>query len=119
MKANLMYRDKEFNIKAEPCHGKDTLAADFELKRIISNMAQGDEIIRAACSSALFSTLKSIEEIRYRQENLQDAFRNPHAVRKLYEITVETEKKKRSSWNWLSSAYLSSTFSSATALLKI
>lgn len=119
MKANLMFRDRDFDLKAKPCYGKDTLTADLELKRILSNMAQGDEIISTACSTALFYPLQSIEEIRYRQENLSDAFQNPVAVRKLYEITVETEKKRRSSWHWLSSSYLSSTFSSAVELLKI
>ena len=119
MKANLMFRDRDFDLKANPCFGKDTLTADLELKCILSNMAQGDEIIDAACSTALFCTLQSIEEIRYRQENLRDAFRNPDAVRQLYAITVETEKKRRNSWHWLSSSYLSSTFSSAVELMKI
>ena len=77
MKANLMFRDRDFDLKANPCFGEDTLTADLELKCILLNMAQGDEIINAACSTALFCTLQSIEEIRYRQENLRDAFRNP------------------------------------------
>lgn len=119
MKVNLMFRHKDFDIKARPCFGKETLSDDLGLKRVISSMAQGDEIISSACSSALFCPLLSIEEIRYRQENLCDALRNPDAVKQLYEITVETEKKRRSSWHWLSSAYLSSTFSSAVELLKI
>lgn len=119
MKANLMFRDKDFNIKAEPCFDTDTLTSDLELKRILSSMARKDEIISATCSTALFCPLQSIEEIRYRQENLRDAFRNPDTVRQLYQITVETEKKRRSSWHWLSSAYLSSTFSSAVELLKL
>ena len=119
MKANLMFRDRDFDLKADPCFGKDILTADLELKRILSNMAQGDEMISAACSTALFCPLQSIEEIRYRQENLRDAFRNPGAVRQLYKITVETEKKRRSSWHWLSSSYLSSTFSGAVELMKI
>jgi hypothetical protein len=41
-------------------------------------------------------------------------------VRKLYNITVETFKRKRSTWHWLStSQYLSSTFSGAVGLLQI
>ena len=119
MKANLMFRDKDFDITANTCFGKDTLTADLELKCVLSNMAQGDAIVNAACSTALFCTLQSIEEIKYRQENLSDAFRNPDTVRQLYEITVETEKKRRSSWHMLSSSYLSSTFSSAVELMKI
>jgi DNA mismatch repair ATPase MutS len=119
MKANLMFREKDFNNKAEPCFGKDTLTADLELKRILSDMAQGDAVISASCSAALYCPLQSIEEIRYRQENLRDTLRNPDTVRQLYEITVETEKRRRGSWHWLTSAYLASTFSSAVELLKI
>jgi DNA mismatch repair ATPase MutS len=119
MKVNLMFRDRDFDIKAKPCFGKATLTSDLWLERVLSTMAQEDKIIYNACSTALFCPLQSIEEIRYRQENLRDALRNPDAVRKLYEITVETEKKRKSSWFWLSSAYLSSIFSSAVGLLKI
>lgn len=119
MKANLMFRDKDFDFKANPCFGKDALVADLELKRVLSNMARGDEIISAACGAALFCPLQSTEEIHYRQEILRDVFQNPDAIRQLYETTVETEKKRRSSWHWLSSTYLSTTFSSAIELMKI
>lgn len=119
MKANLMFRDRDFNIKAPPCFAKDALTTDLELKRILQNMAQGDQVIDAACTTALFCPMLSIEEIQYRQENLRDAFRNHDAVMKLYEITVATEKKKKKVWYWLPSTYLSSTFSSAVELMKI
>ncbi|MGC4018851.1 MAG: hypothetical protein QM793_06280 [Muricomes sp.] len=119
MKAHLMFRDKDFEREAEPCFGRDNLDSDLELERILSDMAQKDAVIYESCSSALFSPLQSIDEIHYRQENLRDAFKNPDTVRRLYEITVETEKRKKESWRWLSSAFLSSTFSSAVELLKI
>lgn len=115
-----MFRDKDFDSKAKPCFGKDTLNSDLELQRILANMAQKDEIISSSCTAALFCPLQSMEEIRYRQENLRDTFQNPDTVRQLYEITVETEKRRRSSWHWLSpSSYLSSNFSSAVDLLKL
>ncbi|MDR0303137.1 MAG: DNA mismatch repair protein MutS [Treponema sp.] len=119
MKANLMFRDKNFDLKAEPCFGYEALATDLELNRILANMAQNDKVIADACTAALFTPLASIAEIRYRQENLLDAFQNQDAVRRFYEITVETEKKRKSSWHWLSSTYLPSVFSSAVELLKI
>ncbi len=120
MKAHLMFRDKDFDLKTKPFFGKNTLIADLELNRILSTMAQKDEIIGKSCSTALFCPLKSREEIRYRQENLRDALKNPDIIRRLYELTIETEKKRRSSWNWLSLySYLSSNFSSAIVLLKL
>lgn len=119
MKAYLMFRDKDFNSKSKLCFGKDTLASDLELQRILTNMARKDETIYTSCSVALFTPLQSIDEIHYRQENLRDALNNSDAVRRLYRITVETEKRKKDSWFWLSSAYLSSTFSSAVELLRL
>lgn len=119
MKVSLMFCDKDFEIKKGPYFGKDALTADLELKRILMNMARDDKTIFAACETALFCPLQSEEEIKYRQKNLYDALLNPDTVRQLYGITVETEKKRRSSWHWLSSAYLSSTFSSAVNLLKL
>ncbi|QGU00132.1 MutS domain protein, family 4 [Candidatus Syntrophocurvum alkaliphilum] len=119
MKAYLMFCDRDFDIKTELCFGKETLTADLELKHILANMAQDDKAIHDACEAALFRPLQSTEEIEYRQKNLYDALQNPDTVRQLYEITVKTENKRRSSLYWLSSANLSSTFSSAIELLKI
>ena len=119
MKANLMFRDRDFDITATPRFGRDMLTADLELERVLAFMAQGDGVIGAACTSALFCPLQLPEQIRYRQENLRDAFRNPDALRRLYEITVEAGNKKRSAWHWLSSRYISATFNSAVELMKI
>lgn len=119
MKAYLMFCNKDFDIKNDPCFGKDTLTADLELKRILENMAQDDKTIYKACEAAIFRPLQSTEEIEYRQRNLRDALQNPETIRQLYDITVKTEKQRRDSWYWLSSAYLNSTFSSAIELLKL
>lgn len=114
-----MFRDKDFDMNAEPCFGKDTLIADLELERILTSMARDDKTIYSSCVAALFCPLQSMDEVEYRQENLRDTLKNPDTVRQLYEITIETEKRRRSSWHWLTSAYLSSTFSSAVELLRI
>lgn len=120
MKAYLMFRDRDFDRKAAPCYGKETLGADLELKRILGCMARGDETVAAACSSALFCPLQSTEEILYRQAILRDALQNPEAVRELYNILQETFERKKDSFRWLSPGYfLSGTFSSAVDLLKL
>ena len=119
MKVFLMFSDKNISAKGETYYAKDDLVADLELEPIISCMAQKDETIKTMCRAALFSPLKSADEIRYRQENLKDALQNPDAVRQLYDITVETEKKRKKAWLWLSSMYLSSTFSNAVDLVKL
>jgi DNA mismatch repair ATPase MutS len=119
MKAYLMFRDKDFDINTKPCFSKDTLTADLGLERLLENMAQNDKTIYDACEAAFFQPLQSKEEIEYRQKNLYDTLQNPDTVRQLYALTVETEKKRKSSWHWLSSINLSSTLSSSVELLKI
>ena len=119
MKANLMYSDKDTDQKASPCFNYTTLLSDLELKKMLLVMAKGDETVMTACTTALFSPLMSIDRIRYRQENLKDALSNSDVIRLLYEITTETLQRKKSSWHWLGSRNLSSTFSSAVELLRL
>lgn len=118
MKANLMFRDRDF--KPEICFGKDTLDSDLEIKYIIARMAGGDKVISAACSDAIFNPLMSIEDIKYRQDALCDALSNPGTVRELYDITTELFTRKKESYFRLStSQFLSNNFTNAIALLKI
>lgn len=120
MQVHLMFCDRDFGSEVELCFGTDALIADLALNPLLAYMAQNDEIIDAACRFALFRPLKSAEEIRYRQDNLGDALRNPDVVKKLYDLTIETDKKRRSSWFWLSPfSHLSGNFSSAVNLLRL
>lgn len=119
MKANLMFRDKDFVITKKYPFGSDHLLADLELERILEHMALKDEMIYVTCKEAILNPLFQIEEVIYRQDNLMDALDHPNVIKMLYEITVETEKQRKSSWRWFSMNYLSSTFSSAVELLDI
>lgn len=114
-----MFSDRDFEIKPQMCFGWETLSADLELNHLLKAMSRGDEIIKDACQAALFCPLTEKEEILYRQAAVNDALRNPEAVRKLYEIIADTFIHKKKTWSWLSNSYLSSTFSSAVNLLKI
>lgn len=102
MKAHLMYRNADFHLNAKLCYGKDTLIADLELTNIIATMSKDDMTIQDVCVAALFQPLQTIQEIKYRQDILLDCMNNPETVRKLYDVTVETIKRKQSSWSWVS-----------------
>ena len=119
MKANLMFRGKDFNILTDPVFGKSDLLGDLELARILESMAGNDKQIAQVCEAALFSPLEAEVDIEYRQAILKDALDNPQTVRGLYDICVETEELRRASRRWLSSFYLSSMYSSAIDLLQL
>ena len=119
MKAYLMFKDRDFEIKKEDFYGKTALIDDLELEYILVNMAQKDGLIYETCKEALMNSLILADEISYRQDNLSDVLKNASAIRELYEITVETENERRNSSSWLSSHYLSATFNSSVKLLDL
>ena len=119
MNVRLLYRDHNF-IMQETGFGQKALTDDLEMECILSAMADGDKLIHDVCANLLFHPLQTADEIRYRQNVLADCIRNPRAVRELYSITIDTQKRKSESWSWLSaSQFLSSNFSNAINLLKI
>lgn len=120
MKTHLMYRDRDFNVQTKACYGKDALLADLELETLLSKMARGDRDVYNSCMAALFMPLQEKDEIQYRQMNMKDCLQFPEAIRKLYWITQEAEKRRRNSWYWLSpSRNVGSTYSAAVELLRI
>lgn len=118
MKAYLMFRDKDFDIKEQLPFGKDMLVSDLELETLLSAMAQGDEVILEAAGTALLCGLQSSDEIRYRQSALSDCIKNPAEVRDLYAITIEAIERVRKGFWWLSTQYTSSLLSNAVGLLQ-
>lgn len=120
MKANLMFRDRDFDINSNACFGKEALSIDLALKLMIDRMSLGDEVIASVCSVALFTPLTATEEIEYRQRMLEDALQHPDVIRKLYEAVTTAFVRKKKMWNWLfPSRHLSGTFSNSVEMLKI
>lgn len=119
MKVNLMYPDRDLDLKAAPCFGSENLKKDLELERILQCMAQKDSMIQSVCSAVMLNPLTSAEEIRFRQEAVKDALKHSKAVRALYDTAADVFVQKQKKWNWLSMNYLSSTFSNAIELLQI
>lgn len=120
MKANLMFRDRDFNMTGPTCYASDTLCADFELKHVVETMANGDKFIYDACYSALFNPLETLSDIEFRQANLRDALAAPGHVRRLYSLLDETSQiQKQSNFFLSSSIALSDSLNSAVGLLRI
>lgn len=125
MKVRLMFKDRDFSIKASLEKNKDfidltkDLIEDLELENIIKTMGSEDELVESVCRFVLLSPLQNISDIKYRQDIQKDSFKYPEIVRQLYNVCLETKTKQRNSWYILSSTGVASTFSSAVGLLRI
>ncbi|QEY35064.1 DNA mismatch repair protein MutS [Caproiciproducens galactitolivorans] len=120
MEVRLLADDFDFNMQEKPSCDWKTLSDDLELKRIISAMGNGDDLVENVCDQVLSHSLKNIEQIRYRQDILKDCISNSDTIRKLYKITCETKEQKSRLWSWLSpNQSLSINYSSSITLLKL
>ena len=119
MKACLIFPDRNYDPEEPLCADAGTLEKDLGINFILEKMAGEDEQILMVCRGLIFRPLTDPEIIRYRQEAIADAETYPKVIRELYTLCVEAEELRRKSWNWLSSSYVSGTFSAAISYLTI
>jgi hypothetical protein len=81
MKAFLMYRDRDLDLKARlPAHAP-ALAQDLDLETLFEAMSLGDEFLSDVARAALLTSLTDAETIRYRQGILKDCLENADLIR--------------------------------------
>ena len=96
MKAFLMHRDHDFDLRRELPWNAAALAQDLELDTLFSAMAGDDRFLFEVAQKAVLSSLADPSAIKYRQDVLKDCLQHPAIVRQMYGIAVEaieTEKK--------------------------
>ncbi len=96
MNSFLMYRDKDFNLEQELCSNAEILISDLELDTIFEAFSASDEYIKNVAKVAMLTNLKSIEDIRYRQEILKDTINNFEIINEIYQINNEAIEKEKS-----------------------
>lgn len=119
MMVSLLYPSSETQWDSAPDSGWEARASDLELEHLLNAMSADHPEIAEVCRHVLNTSLQSPEEIRYRQEILQDFLAQPALLLRLYDRCTAAEEKRRSSWYRLTSPHLSTTYSSAADLLKI
>jgi DNA mismatch repair ATPase MutS len=105
MKVHLMYKDRDFDLKASAPALEADLVQDLELSTLFGAMAAGDAFLQEVAHKAVLTSLKQPEAIRYRQQILADCVAHPAIVRDIYALTVETIEKERKIWGWSSDRY--------------
>lgn len=120
MKAQLLYRDKDFDLKQVLPWNEPSLMQDLELGTLLHAMASEDEFLYDVAHKAVLSGLQNdIDTILYRQEITKDCLNNPVVIRALYRVTVEAiESRKKQFWGFISS-HPSGILSSSVNLLEM
>jgi hypothetical protein len=102
MKAHLMYRDRDVDLKAKPALGLADLAQDLALETIFAAMSAEDPYLRDVAQRVVPVGLQEPEAIRYRQQVLADCIAQPRIVRQMYAITVAAIEGERHVWGFTS-----------------
>jgi DNA mismatch repair ATPase MutS len=131
MKVFLMHPDRDFKLQGQKEQrypyryviplppAKAALIQDLELDMLFNGIAQEDEFLFDMAKQALFSSLDSPEEIRYRQEVLKDCLKNPAVVREIYSIPIEVTDREHRRWMGIFSRYPSAVLSGAVQMLEM
>jgi len=99
MKAFLMYRERDFDLKRSLSDNAAEVIQDLELKTLFDTMASGDKYLFDVAARAILSGTGDLDTILYRQNILKDSLKNPELVRGLYALAVEAiEKRKKAYW---------------------
>ena len=118
MKALLMHRDRDFNMKQSLLWNERALTQDLEVDTLLHTMADHDEFLFDVARKAVFSVFQNdVDTILYRQEIVQDCLKNPVVVRDLYDLIVEAIERARKQW-WGLSNYPDSLLYSSIELIE-
>ena len=118
MRALLMHRDRDFDLKQGWAWGETALMQDLELDTLLDAMAAGDEFLLDVAWKALLSGLRNdMDTIVYRQAIVKDCLKNPALIRQLYALTVTMIDRAKKEWWGISSHYPSSMLYSSLDLL--
>lgn len=119
MKAFLMYRDRDFDLKENPSPNAEELTQDLELEILFRSMAAGDEFLLGVARNAVLISLHEPDAILYRQQILVDCMEHSAVVREIYAIAVEAIEREKKVWGWMSGKYPEGTLHRCIEVLQI
>jgi hypothetical protein len=96
MKAFLMYKDQDFDLKRPLPSNEGALMQDLELATLLDAMALGDTFLFEVAKAAILTSLTNDPRtILYRQNILKDCLKNPFIVTEIYNIAVGALTRER------------------------
>ncbi len=119
MKAFLMYRDRDFDLKVDLPPNAAELTQDLEIDTLLNAMSGGDAFLLEVTKKAIFTGLREPEAILYRQHILADCLQQSDIVRELYAIAVEAIERERKVWRTMIGRYPEGLLSRSVEVLQI
>lgn len=120
MKAFLLYKGRDFDLKQELPWNAAVLKQDLELGVLLEAMSGGDEFLNDVAGRVIFSGLyNEPDTIVYRQHILADCIKNSLVVRLLYDLSVEAIESRKTSWFSVYSKHPTSVLSSSIGMMGI
>lgn len=120
MKAFLMHKDRNFDLRQELPWNDKALLQDLGLNVLFEAMAHGDDYVLEIAKKTLLTNLTDADTILYRQDVLKDCLKNPSIIRDIYKIAIESiESKKGHYYDIFSVKYPSSILYSAVKLMEV
>jgi DNA mismatch repair ATPase MutS len=100
MKAFLMHRNRDLDLRRELPWNEQILKQDLELNTLFNAMALGDAFLYEVAEKTVLTGLyNDPDTILYRQDILKDCLKNSSIVRDLYNLSIEgIESKKKTYW---------------------
>jgi hypothetical protein len=98
MKAHLMFRDRDFDMKCPVPAGRSAVVQDLELDSLFVAMGGNDKFVQEAAKAAALCTLEDPEAIMYRQRIVAEALRYPEVIRSLYAVAMAGVEESRKVW---------------------
>lgn len=119
MKAFLMYRDRDFDLKADLPPNAAELTQDLEIDTLLAAMGGGDTFLLEVSKKALFAGLREPDAILYRQHVLADCLEQSGIVRELYAIAVESIEREKRVWRTMIGRYPEGLLSRSVEVLQL
>lgn len=93
------YQSREFDPRSGLPWNADALTSDLALDTLFRAMARDDDCVFVVSRKVILAGVEAdLETIRYRQEIVRGALKEPAVVRELYAVAVEANQKRGSSY---------------------
>jgi len=100
LRIHLMSMNSSFSLNEKDPWNSEALIRDLDLLPLIEAMGGGDDFVKEVSRKVLLLAARGldIEDIRFRQEAMRDALKNPETIRTAYQVLTETMNKARERW---------------------